>query len=102
MIRRPPRSTRTATRFPYTTLFRSILSIAGDADETLRTQCGDSRWLTHSVRALEHCLFDKIEPGHADCGAAWLGRQVPVAWCAHRRSRRRRGTQAFARLQSLP
>src|SRR3546814_18286 len=28
MIRRPPRSTRTDTRFPYTTLFRS-LSLAG-------------------------------------------------------------------------
>src|SRR3546814_9839050 len=26
MIRRPPRSTRTDTRFPYTTLFRSYLS----------------------------------------------------------------------------
>src|SRR3546814_9896648 len=25
MIRRPPRSTRTDTRFPYTTLFRSVL-----------------------------------------------------------------------------
>src|SRR3546814_1075288 len=25
MIRRPPRSTRTDTRFPYTTLFRSIV-----------------------------------------------------------------------------
>src|SRR3546814_13887102 len=25
MIRRPPRSTRTDTRFPYTTLFRSFL-----------------------------------------------------------------------------
>src|SRR3546814_5239541 len=25
MIRRPPRSTRTDTRFPYTTLFRSII-----------------------------------------------------------------------------
>src|SRR3546814_3519498 len=25
MLRRPPRSTRTATLFPYTTLFRSIL-----------------------------------------------------------------------------
>src|SRR3546814_1596785 len=25
MIRRPPRSTRTATLFPYTTLFRSVL-----------------------------------------------------------------------------
>src|SRR3546814_15004491 len=27
MIRRPPRSTRTDTLFPYTTLFRSILEI---------------------------------------------------------------------------
>src|SRR3546814_3144374 len=27
MIRRPPRSTRTDTLFPYTTLFRSYLSI---------------------------------------------------------------------------
>src|SRR3546814_18250193 len=29
MIRRPPRSTRTDTLFPYTTLFRSIPVIAG-------------------------------------------------------------------------
>src|SRR3546814_15281652 len=29
MIRRPPRSTRTDTLFPYTTLFRSILENAG-------------------------------------------------------------------------
>src|SRR3546814_15676411 len=28
MIRRPPRSTRTDTLFPYTTLFRSIMRIA--------------------------------------------------------------------------
>src|SRR3546814_18411135 len=28
MIRRPPRSTRTDTLFPYTTLFRSVLSLA--------------------------------------------------------------------------
>src|SRR3546814_11519076 len=37
MIRRPPRSTRTDTLFPYTTLFRSRLVIAGyctDADLT--------------------------------------------------------------------
>src|SRR3546814_9028069 len=27
MIRRPPRSTRTDTRFPYTTLFRSLVGI---------------------------------------------------------------------------
>src|SRR3546814_13573278 len=31
MIRRPPRSTRTDTLFPYTTLFRSIAKAAGEA-----------------------------------------------------------------------
>src|SRR3546814_11929729 len=31
MIRRPPRSTRTDTLFPYTTLFRSALLRRGDA-----------------------------------------------------------------------
>src|SRR3546814_2329522 len=31
MIRRPPRSTRTATRFPYTPLFRSVLPVRGIA-----------------------------------------------------------------------
>src|SRR3546814_17511962 len=31
MIRRPPRTTRTDTPFPYTTLFRSRLTFAGDA-----------------------------------------------------------------------
>src|SRR3546814_14656974 len=29
MIRRPPRSTRTDTLFPYTTLFRSVAGAAG-------------------------------------------------------------------------
>src|SRR3546814_3877673 len=31
MIRRPPRSTRTDTLFPYTTLFRSALDFSGIA-----------------------------------------------------------------------
>src|SRR3546814_5988793 len=31
MIRRPPRSTRTDTLFPYTTLFRSAQPVARDA-----------------------------------------------------------------------
>src|SRR3546814_12482225 len=35
MIRRPPRSTRTDTLFPYTTLFRSLDGHAGDAGEGL-------------------------------------------------------------------
>src|SRR3546814_15967310 len=32
MIRRPPRSTRTDTLFPYTTLFRSARSVVGSPD----------------------------------------------------------------------
>src|SRR3546814_4515398 len=36
MIRRPPRSTRTDTLFPYTTLFRSVLG--GDRDRLAQPQ----------------------------------------------------------------
>src|SRR3546814_18203445 len=36
MIRRPPRSTRTDTLFPYTTLFRSVL------EKNHHTSCADS------------------------------------------------------------
>src|SRR3546814_15304862 len=41
MIRRPPRSTRTDTLFPYTTLFRSGLGIAGT--DAARTTAIESR-----------------------------------------------------------
>src|SRR3546814_2335322 len=36
MIRRPPRSTRTDTLFPYTTLFRSTTALEKNADEASR------------------------------------------------------------------
>src|SRR3546814_2909337 len=36
MIRRPPRSTRTDTLFPYTTLFRSQVTIVNRSDKILR------------------------------------------------------------------
>src|SRR3546814_4603670 len=35
MIRRPPRSTRTDTLFPYTTLFRSEIAAAPDPHRTI-------------------------------------------------------------------
>src|SRR3546814_20505191 len=37
MIRRPPRSTRTDTLFPYTTLFRSRLQMIAAISHDLRT-----------------------------------------------------------------
>src|SRR3546814_10307599 len=38
MLRRPPRSTRTDTLLPYTTLFRSASIVVADYEESPRTQ----------------------------------------------------------------
>src|SRR3546814_5976704 len=46
MIRRPPRSTRTDTLFPYTTLFRSVFGYS--PDETVRHL---SLFLAHFLKA---------------------------------------------------
>src|SRR3546814_1825440 len=46
MIRRPPRSTRTDTLFPYTTLFRSFSALLLGGGET--SFCGF--WLQPTVR----------------------------------------------------
>src|SRR3546814_938072 len=48
MIRRPPRSTRTDTLFPYTTLFRSIAGYAAAGSRALRAP-------GHCVRGLARC-----------------------------------------------
>src|SRR3546814_6180893 len=47
MIRRPPRSTRTDTLFPYTTLFRSRIAVAGGLVPAPR--CG-SAWYVAGAR----------------------------------------------------
>src|SRR3546814_15956096 len=57
MIRRPPRSTRTDTLFPYTTLFRSELLLRPDegrADAALRVRLRRKRM----ARAEAHQLLD--------------------------------------------
>src|SRR3546814_14512352 len=57
MIRRPPRSTRTDTLFPYTTLFRSLfLAYAVDATEALFDAVGvpGEVVVDHQVRSEEH------------------------------------------------
>src|SRR3546814_2497041 len=44
MIRRPPRSTRTDTLFPYTTLFRSLRLMNDARKITHETRTGDRAW----------------------------------------------------------
>src|SRR3546814_7837870 len=61
MIRRPPRSTRTDTLFPYTTLFRSRLSqlYDGQADDP------------QAARGLDEGRPDEVEG---------VPRRIPVLW----------------------
>src|SRR3546814_2742873 len=62
MIRRPPRSTRTDTLFPYTTLFRS--AAAGDrAEPAGKARRGDNLqqvFIAEERRELEHRTGDDI------------------------------------------
>src|SRR3546814_7880220 len=68
MIRRPPRSTRTDTLFPYTTLFRSGDRLPRRAGRTCRSAARSGRmaWIGRAGRAAQH---------HLDAAAA----QVPGA-----------------------
>src|SRR3546814_2882775 len=52
MIRRPPRSTRTDTLFPYTTLFRSAMELAHPGQAT--PDWGSLHWRLASAAAAAH------------------------------------------------
>src|SRR3546814_14432032 len=52
MIRRPPRSTRTDTLFPYTTLFRSRLSVVAGMFHEWDKQLRD--WLVREIQHWHH------------------------------------------------
>src|SRR3546814_10348468 len=72
MIRRPPRSTRTDTLFPYTTLFRSILLHLAEKDARLMPRDPQARantlaWLFAAYNSVEPMLF---ELGNVDIFAA--------------------------------
>src|SRR3546814_9884107 len=49
MIRRPPRSTRTDTLFPYTTLFRSVMQISTASTSPEITTLKDDDFLFRTV-----------------------------------------------------
>src|SRR3546814_18607043 len=73
MIRRPPRSTRTDTLFPYTTLFRSHPRV-------LDMMIGDARQIDH--------VLARAAAGEADIGLARFAGAVDDA--AQNRKRYRR------------
>src|SRR3546814_15674534 len=92
MIRRPPRSTRTDTLFPYTTLFRSTVEVRTvltlhAADDVVRVDVAfdnhglrDHRLRVHlplpspATSSTAECAFATVERGlEAEGGATELG-----------------------------
>src|SRR3546814_5961923 len=76
MIRRPPRSTRTDTLFPYTTLFRSE-DLAGIEQEDLQQRelaCGE----LHLPPARERGAGAQVEPDPAGLQHVVAGRRLFV------------------------
>src|SRR3546814_15167096 len=69
MTRRPPRSTRTDTLFPYTTLFRSLLSVTDDnqiSDTAQRQYPRDNvllRGLVDDGIVENRAAFNRIDDG---------------------------------------
>src|SRR3546814_17071814 len=90
MIRRPPRSTRTDTLFPYTTLFRSRLP-GSDDDRTVKRiamwghvlllllvwlspahAAGDAARRADSETTVSKCgVGDPVRSGSTRCHASW-------------------------------
>src|SRR3546814_977150 len=94
MIRRPPRSTRTDTLFPYTTLFRAV--------RPCRWRC-THRWRPSARPALDDALTLLGCPGR--CGVGTADRADSAGW--HRTHRgggcraERRSEEHTSELQSL-
>src|SRR3546814_226663 len=78
MIRRPPRSTRTYTLFPYTTLFRSVVLHVGEALLVERPGQPDAARLEVARLREGHVIEDPLLLGEA-VGDGALGHLAAVA-----------------------
>src|SRR3546814_6262156 len=63
MLRRPPRSTRTDTLFPYTTLFRSHPGLFGILDKGQRLLINDGKIRLRVIRASAEEILCSAEVG---------------------------------------
>src|SRR3546814_18794905 len=83
MIRRPPRSTRTDTLFPYTTLFRSFLldsaGIAGQDKAVLSYYFMSSYPITESNRQRQAPMVQAVSDERQDLAAYLRNRRSRLA-----------------------
>src|SRR3546814_10227577 len=74
MLRRPPRSTRTDTLFPYTTLFRSAAGRRGRFDDAHRRDAGQRHG--GYVRRQQRVVDPRRETGRFRCSVGMVGLAV--------------------------
>src|SRR3546814_8608307 len=117
MIRRPPRSTRTDTLFPYTTLFRAAMLQTGEADfaytlpyeqaallkksDKLDVLTGDSiitRYISFNV---QHKPFDNVKVRQAINYAINREALAKVAFAGYAFPAQARSEEHTSELQSL-
>src|SRR3546814_12991250 len=100
MLRRPPRSTRTDTLFPYTTLFRSAGQAGGEGDGVLFSDADikiasrkallefdQAAAFAHGRRNTDQAaigLSHVAQPMHEYLGESLFGRQIGRASCRER------------------
>src|SRR3546814_4206154 len=79
MIRRPPRSTRTDTLFPYTTLFRSykveLERLAKATPEQVKAAA--NKWLSRPAFSLTYTPGERTEGGENRGGAGVAAKVAP-------------------------
>src|SRR3546814_12615691 len=104
MIRRPPRSTRTDTLFPYTTLFRSLESHAAPHDlvdlaRNPATSCDTLPGMQQLRRIALEAHLDKrlVGPAFPDGLFQLPGRGDVAAWRAVQHQQSRQSTLAAIR-----
>src|SRR3546814_8759897 len=80
MIRRPPRSTRTDTLFPYTTLFRSLCSFAipGGSQKSPRSADTIVRQAIELMVSTELTLAGHLTGTPRDLGRAHMNRLIQL------------------------
>src|SRR3546814_2767273 len=101
MIRRPPRSTRTDTLFPYTTLFRSSLRRGELVEDDLANRLGFDRPANEHFDGI---MIDEVAGRHQDRrspGGRQVGdRLVPIGFSVVPELEKRRQDRKSTRLNS--
>src|SRR3546814_20882498 len=81
MVRRPPRSTRTDTLFPYTTLFRSIPP-PPTAAVSATTSRKPARIFVLTLLMLPSIVFTASPSTCRPPGSCRVGSRLLIGWCA--------------------